>query len=122
VLAALALTWIGWECAVNLAMAIEAKWLKPLAMSGVFKTLIGGFVAGAVGAFLTWAGVAASQPALRRSRAGAGLALLGAVLGLLLAAATHFDMPSLLFVPWQALVAAAFGYRFAAARRLAAPG
>jgi hypothetical protein len=61
---ALVATWVGWELAVNLALQLDQHWLKAAAIPDAFRTQVPGFAAGAVGAFVTWAGAAASARAL----------------------------------------------------------
>jgi hypothetical protein len=102
-------TWIGWETAVNLAMQIDGPWLRDAAIARGSKTYLAGFAAGAVGALLTWSGVAASAPVLRCGKAVMRVALTGAVFGLLLRAIDYFDSGVVLLVPWQAAVAAMIG-------------
>ena len=100
-------TWIAWEIAVNLAIQITEVWLKPTVLSNITRMYIGGFAAGAVGAFLTWAGVAAFTIALRRINVACMVTVTGALFGLLLPLSSQFDHPAILLVPWQIAVAGA---------------
>src|ERR1700730_10785387 len=54
--AVIATTWIAWEGAVNLAMQLTDYSLKISALPDTPRYYLAGFIAGAVGAFLTWAG------------------------------------------------------------------
>jgi hypothetical protein len=102
-------TWIGWEIAVNLDLAIEGSWLRGFAATNGTKASIGGFFAGMVGALVTWLGAAAFYRALQNLQAAASVTVIGALFGLLLPLATHYDSPIALFVPWQMAVAAMLG-------------
>ena len=109
--AALLATWLGWEAAVNLALIIRRNW--PPAMSDMLQIPASGFAAGAVGALATWAGVAWFSRSARRGGVALGVAVVGALFGLLLPLLTQYDLPAALFVPWQAAVAASLGWCFA---------
>jgi hypothetical protein len=98
-------TWIAWEIAVNIAMQIVGGGRD----SSELLYYAAGIASGAVGAFLTWAGAAWARP-LRNPRAAALITAAGALFGLLLPWSLTPDLPALLFVPWQAAVAAAFGW------------
>jgi hypothetical protein len=106
---AFAATWVGWELAVNLAMQLDQHWLKATALPSSYSMHASGFLAGAVGAFCTWAGTAASCPALRRPSVPTGIVAAGSVLGLLLPLTNTFDNPAVLLVPWQIAVASLIG-------------
>lgn len=106
---AFAATWFAWEAAVNMALQIDRLWPSGPPTLALCKEYVTGLVAGAVGAFLTWAGVATSTPAARQTSAVATIVLTGALFGLLLPSTNHFDTGIVLLVPWQAAVAAAFG-------------
>ena len=84
--------------------------LKISALPDTPRYYLAGFIAGAVGAFLTWAGAALFSAALRERAAAASVAAAGALLGLLLPWSLGGDYPIVLFVPWQAGVAATLGY------------
>ena len=103
-------TWIAWEVAVNLTMQITDYSLKISALPDTPRYYLGGFIGGAVGAFLTWAGASLFGPALRERSAAASVAAAGALLGLLLPWSMSSDHPSILFVPWQMGVAAVLGH------------
>lgn len=107
---ALAATWIAWETAVNLAMQLEENWLKVAAVTDPMRSYIAGFAAGAVGAFLTWAGAAAFTRGLRQVSTAAAVVGTGALFGLLLPWTNYYDMPVVLLVPWQTAVAAVLGF------------
>jgi hypothetical protein len=108
--AVLVSTWIAWEVAVNLAMQISEYSLKISALPDTPRYYLAGFAAGAVGASLTWAGAAWFCPALRPGIVAACIATAGALLGLLLPWSMSGDYPAILFVPWQAGVAATLGH------------
>lgn len=105
-----ATTWIAWEVAVNLTMQLTDYSLKISALPDTPRYYLAGFIAGAVGAFLTWAGAALFSVNLRRRAAAASFAAAGAVLGLLLPWSMSADHPAILFVPWQMGVAATLGH------------
>ena len=107
---ALVATWIAWEVAVNLAMQLTDNWLKAAALPESSISYVAGFAAGAVGAFLTWAGAAAFTPSLRRISVAGIVVSTGALFGLLLPWTNQFDSPALLLLPWQAAVAAVLGF------------
>ena len=110
VAAVTATTWIAWEVAVNLAMQLTEYSLKISALPETPRQYLAGFLAGAAGAFLTWAGARLFSSALRTRAAAAGVSAAGALLGLLLPWSMSADHPSILFVPWQTGVAAVLGY------------
>lgn len=109
-------TWIGWEAAVNLALQLDGPWLATAPITAASKYYLSGFAAGAVGAFVTWAGAATFTPALRRGRAAAMIVLTGALFGLLLPLTNNYDNGAVLLLPWQAAVAAMIGFHMAPAR------
>jgi hypothetical protein len=109
-IAVLMSTWIAWEIAVNLAMQIAEYSLKISALPDTPRYYLAGFVAGAAGSLLTWAGAAWFCPALRHGMAAACVATAGALLGLLLPWSMSGDYPAILFIPWQAGVAAMLGH------------
>lgn len=102
-------TWVGWELAVNLAMQLDQHWLKATALPSSYSMHVSGFLAGAVGAFCTWAGAAAFCPQLKRPSVPLGIVAAGSVLGLLLPLTNTFDNPAVLLVPWQIAVALLLG-------------
>lgn len=108
-LSAVIATWLGWEIAVNLAVKLDALWLRDLPIDRAWKAYASGFAAGAVGALMTWAGAAAHAPAMRRASVAAGVVATGALFGLLLQATNNFDTGLVLLVPWQMAVAAMIG-------------
>jgi hypothetical protein len=112
--AAVAATWIAWEVAVNLGLQLDQHWLMDAAVPEVARSYATGFIAGAVGALLTWAGAAAFAPALRHISTMVLIVSTGALFGLLLPSTSQYDYPAVLLLPWQAAVAAALGYSLAA--------
>jgi hypothetical protein len=105
-----ATTWIAWEVAVNLTMQITDYSLKIEALPDTPRYYLGGFAGGTAGALLTWAGAALFSTALRGRAAAASVSAAGALLGLLLPWSMSSDHPAILFVPWQAGVAAMLGH------------
>jgi hypothetical protein len=116
---AMVLTLLGWLVAVNTANDVTSAVLN----SELFGTvpgakadreilgwLLAGLCAGAVGAGLTAFGAGIPAAALRRPQAWVPIVAVGAVFGLLLYPAGELDMVPLLFVPWQAVVAATIAY------------
>ena len=103
-------TWLAWEVAVNIAFQLDDNWLKLAGLPEPTRTYISGFIAGEIGALLTWAAAASFSPQLRQPLAAIAIGTAGALFGLLLHLAMSRDMPAILFVPWQVAVAAAFGY------------
>jgi len=118
---ALVATWIGWELAVNLAMQLAENWLKAIELPVALRTYVAGFAAGAVGAFMTWAGAAASTSTIRQLSLVARFVATGALLGLLLPSTNQFDSPAILLIPWQTAVAIVLGYGLAS-RQVPDPG
>jgi hypothetical protein len=72
--------------------------------------LLGGMMAGAVGAGLIAFGAGIAAIPVRRIEAWILIAFVGALAGLLLYPAALLDAIILLFVPWQAAVGAAIAY------------
>jgi hypothetical protein len=118
-LLAMALTLMGWLAAVNTANDV----FSAVVDSELFGTvqgakasretlgwLLAGSVSGAIGAGLTAFGAGIPAEAIRRGKAWGLVVAAGAVFGLLLYPATNLDLLMLLFVPWQAAVAAALAY------------
>ena len=104
-----AMTWAAWELAVNLALQLEQNWLKATALPGAATLYVAGFAAGAVGAFVTWAGAAVFSPVPRLASVPIAVISAGAVLGLLLPYTHHYDNPAVLLLPWQIAIAAILG-------------
>ncbi len=102
------MTWVAWEMAVNVAMQIDGPLFEATGPS-LLKSCFAGFVAGAVGAAVTWAGAAAFVASLRTKFAGTSVVAAGALLGLLLPATNYFDGGAILLVPWQSTVAGLLG-------------
>jgi hypothetical protein len=109
-------TWIAWEAAVNVAMQVDAIRSEMYPAAAVFMSYATGFAAGAAGALITWAGVAAHLPELRRGSTAATIIATGAVFGLLLPATNSFDTGAVLLLPWQAAVAAMIGRNLSPSR------
>jgi hypothetical protein len=105
----LAGAWIGWQIAANLAIQLDQSWLKAAELDQALRYWIEAPLAGAAGAFLTWAGAAIAVPALRRAAAAFLIVTAGALAGFLLPWSSDIDSPAALFVPWQGLVAAVLG-------------
>lgn len=125
-LLALALTLVGWLAAVNTANDV----INTVQSSTLFGTaegakanremlawLVGGLLAGAVGAGLTAFGAGIAAIPLRRTEAWTLIAFVGALAGLFLYPAALLDAIVLLFVPWQAAVGAAIAYGLTWPRR-----
>lgn len=115
---AMALVLIGWLAAVNTANDIfQALVGSELfgtqagakAKREIFGLLLGGVAAGGIGAGLTAFGTGIPAESIRRRRAWVTVVLVGAALGVLLYPAVEARVLFLLFIPWQALVAAAIG-------------
>jgi hypothetical protein len=124
-LLAMALTLIGWLAAINTANDV----ISTLIESNLFDAaagakdnretlgwILGGIAAGAVGAGLTAFGAGIPATAIRRAEAWAPMVAAGALFGLLLYPAASLDAIILLFVPWQAAVAAALAYAVTGAK------
>ncbi len=118
-LLAMALALMGWLAAINTANdVINAVLSSDLfdaaegakANREIVGWLVGGVSAGAVGAGLTAFGAGIPAIAIRRTEAWVLIVGIGALLGLLLYPAGKLDAIVLLFVPWQAAVAASIAY------------
>ena len=118
-LLAMALTLIGWLAAVNTANDV----FQAVVGSELFGTVQGakasrevvglvlaGLGGGAVGAGLTAFGSGIPAEPIRRPKNWILIVVVGTALGVLLYPAADLDALVLLFVPWQALVAAAIAY------------
>lgn len=118
-LLAMALTLMGWLAAVNTANDV----MSAVVSSELFGTVEGakagrevvgwilaGLIGGAIGAGLTAFGAGIAAQALRRPEAWGLIVLAGALFGLLLYPAASLDLIALLFLPWQAAVAASIAY------------
>lgn len=118
-LLAVALTIVGWLVAANTANDV----ISAIVSSDLFGTaegakanrevvgwVLAGLVAGAIGAGLTAFGAGIAARAIRRAEAWVPIVATGALLGLLLYPAAHWNAIALLFVPWQAAVAASIAY------------
>jgi hypothetical protein len=118
-LLAMGLTLLGWLAAVNTANDV----LTAVLSSELYGTaqgakaarealgwLLGGAAAGAIGAGLTAFGAGIPAESIRRGQAWGAVVVTGALLGLLLYPAMRLDTVALLFLPWQAAVAASIAY------------
>ena len=105
-LLAAALTMIGWLAAVNTANDV----FQAIVGSELFGLLLAGFSGGAIGAGLTAFGSGIAAEPIRQPKNWILIVVVGTVLGVLLYPAADLDALVLLFVPWQALVAAAMAY------------
>jgi hypothetical protein len=118
-LLAMALVLMGWLAAVYTANDV----MSAIVGSELFGTvpgakanrelvgwLLGGVAGGAIGAGLTAFGAGIPAPPISRPESWTLIVLTGALLGLLLYPAARLDAIVLLFVPWQAAVAAAIAY------------
>ena len=105
---AVLVTFLAWEASVNLALVLIDPWLK----AGPSNVAYGmtGMVSGTVGALLTWAGAAWAAPSLRRATTALLVTVTGTLFGSLLSATNSLDTPALLFIPWQAAVAATLAF------------
>ena len=92
------------------ALQLDDNWLKLAGLPEPMRTYISGFIAGEIGALITWAAAAAYSPQLRQPHAAMMVGTAGALLGLLLPLSISSDIPAILFVPWQAAVAATLGW------------
>ena len=114
-LLAMALTVMGWLAAVNIANDV----MSTVVSSELFGTVEGakasrevvgwvlaGLIGGAIGAGLTAFGAGIAAQAIRRPEAWGLIVGAGMLFGLLLYPAARLDAIMLLFVPWQAAVAA----------------
>lgn len=113
------LTLIGWLAAVNTAndvflATVSSELFGTIegakASREVLGLLLAGVSGGAIGAGLTAFGSGISAVPIRRPRNWVVIVIVGAVLGVLLYPAVERDALILLFVPWQATVAAAIAY------------
>jgi len=115
----MALTLVGWLAAVNTANDV----LSAVVNSDLFGTvegaktnrevvgwLLAGLVGGAIGASLIVFGAGIADHAIWRSESCVPIVVVGALFGLLLYPAANSDSIALLFVPWQAAVAASIAY------------
>ena len=106
---AFVITWIGWEAAVNVAVQIDGPALEGTVIPYGVRLYLAGFAAGALGALITWAGVAIYAQPLRRRAVVAAVVATGALFGLLLPATNTFDSGLVLLVPWQVAIALVIG-------------
>lgn len=121
-LLAMALILMGWLAAVNTANDV----MSAIVASELFGTAEGakasreavgwvmaGLVGGAIGAGLTAFGAGVAAQSIRRPEAWGLIVVVGSLFGLLLYPGALADFIAILFVPWQAAVAASIAYGLA---------
>jgi hypothetical protein len=121
-LLAMALILMGWLAAVNTANDV----MSAIVASELFGTAEGakasreavgwvmaGLVGGAIGAGLTAFGAGVAAQSIRRPVAWGLIVVVGSLFGLLLYPGALADFIAILFVPWQAAVAASIAYGLA---------
>jgi hypothetical protein len=102
-------TWVAWELAVNLALQLDSNWLKATTIPETLRMHVSGFLAGALGAVVTWAGAACRTPKLAQLSTALVFASIGALFGLLLPLTNNYDSPAVLLLPWETAIAAMLG-------------
>ena len=125
-LLAMALILMGWLAAVNTANDV----MSAIAASDLFGTeegakasreaagwIMAGLIGGAIGAGLTAFGAGVAAQSIRRPEAWSLIVAVGSLFGLLLYPAALADFIAILFVPWQAAVAATVAYGVSWAER-----
>jgi hypothetical protein len=117
VVLAFAGTWAAWEVAINLAVQLDGNWLQPFVPSGPWRMALAGVAAGAAGAALTFAGIAAFPGPQRKAGHALRIITAGTALGALLPLTDVFDLPALLFVTWEAAIAALIAAAWTSATR-----
>jgi hypothetical protein len=114
-LLAIAFTIIAWLVAANTAndvfsAVVSSELFGTEAGAKASREVVGwvlaGLVAGGIGAGLIVFGVGIAAQSIRRAGAWLPIVVTGALFGLLLYPAARFDAIALLFVPWQAAIAA----------------
>jgi hypothetical protein len=115
-LLAIAFTIIAWLLAANTAndvfsAVVSSELFGTEAGAKASREVVGwvlaGLVGGGIGAGLVAFGVGIAAQPIRHAGAWLPIVVTGALLGLLLYPAARFDAIALLFVPWQAAIAAA---------------
>ncbi len=118
-LLAMVLTVIGWLAAVNTASdlftaVVGSELFGTIEGAKANRELMGlvlaGVGGGAIGAGLTAFGSGISAEAIRRPKNWVLIVAVGAALGVLLYPATEYNALIILFVPWQAFVAATIAF------------
>ena len=113
------LVFLGWLAAVNTAndfyqvmTGSDVLGTETGAKAGreAIGLIVGGVVAGGVGAGLSAFGAGVPAAAIRRPQNWSLVVLAGALAGIMLYPAATLRMPYVMFVPWQALVAASIGF------------
>lgn len=110
-------TQVGWQLAVIAGTMAIGFFKNDLGMSDKLYMLPGGIVAGGIGAFITWLSLALIEPRLMNRQMAIRVTGIGTALGALLWVNGLILDNSvingfILYVPWQAGVAAALGARF----------
>jgi hypothetical protein len=113
---------MGWLAAVNTANDV----MSAIVASELFGTAEGakasreavgwvmaGLVGGAIGAGLTAFGAGVAAQSIRRPEGWGLIVVVGSLFGLLLYPGALADFIAILFVPWQAAVAASIAYGLA---------
>ena len=113
----------GWQLAVGIAATSHPHLRDFLGLTSIGGHLPAGLLAGAVGGFATWLGSAVALAGMRRRSLALQVTGIGAVLGAFLwvsmaAGGPEWVRDLLLFVPWQAGVAAVLGAGIARAARI----
>ncbi len=112
----------GWQLAVGIAANSHPHLMDVLGLTSIGAHLPAGLLAGAAGGFATWLGSAAGVAGMRSRSLALQATAAGAVLGTLLwvsmvAAGPDWVSDLILFVPWQAGVAAVIGAGMSRAAR-----
>ena len=106
----LAVTWIGWQLAVQAGIAAFDR-VGSLTTVENIRVALAGVGGGAVGAFIAFVGVRVSVPMPRTILALVGTVIVGAAFGLLLVwSTTRQSAGLLLYATWQPAVVAAMAY------------
>jgi hypothetical protein len=114
-LLAIAFTIIAWLVGANTAndlfsAVVSSELFGTEAGAKASREVVGwvlaGLVGGGIGAGLVAFGVGIAARSIRQAGAWLPIVVTGALLGLLLYPAARFDLIALLFVPWQAAIAA----------------
>lgn len=105
-------TTCAWIASVQLfqALSVSAYSFHGEAADQKINPYFGALIAGALGAAGTFSGCALIDKSLRRWTLILSVALIGALAGLLVVPVLDHSEMIVLFVPWQALVAASIGY------------
>lgn len=105
-----AVTWIGWQLAVQAGIAVFDR-AGALATIETTRVALAGAGGGAVGALIAFLGVRAAVPMPRTALALAATVAVGAAFGLLLAwSTTRQSAGLLLYATWQPAIVAVMAY------------